>query len=64
MLIALLAQSRKFIVLDSKVTEAQTIAALALATLVLGIVYWLLRERDDRLPKYRRTDPGAGLGGE
>ena len=63
-LIALLALSRKFIVLDSKVTEAQTIAALALATLVLGIVYWLLRERDDRLPKYRRTDPGAGLGGE
>lgn len=49
-LIALLALSRKFIVLDSKVTEAQTIAALALATLVLGVVYWLLRERDDRLP--------------
>ena len=63
-LIALLALSRKFIVLDSKVTEAQTIAALALATLVLGIVYWLLRERDDRLPKDRRTGPGAGLGGE
>jgi uncharacterized membrane protein (DUF373 family) len=63
-LIALLALSRKFIVLDSKVTEAQTIAALALATLVLGIVYWLLRERDDRLPKDRRTGPGAGPGGE
>lgn len=63
-LISLLALSRKFIVLDSKVTEAQTIAALALATLVLGVVYWLLRERDDRLPTGRRTDPGAGLAGE
>lgn len=63
-LIALLALSRKFIVLDSKVTEAQTIAALALATLVLGIVYWLLRERDDRLPKDGCTGPGTGVGGE
>lgn len=63
-LIALLALSRKFIVLDSKVTEAQTIAALALAALVLGIVYWLIRERDDRLPKDRSTGRGAGLGGE
>jgi uncharacterized membrane protein (DUF373 family) len=63
-LIALLALSRKLIVLDSKVTEAQTIAALALAMLVLGIVYWLLRERDDRLPKDHCAAPGAGLGGE
>jgi len=63
-LIALLALSRKFVVLDSKVTEAQTIAALALATLVLGIVYLLLRERDDRLTKDHRTRPEAGLGRE
>ncbi|WP_445669287.1 phosphate-starvation-inducible PsiE family protein [Piscinibacter defluvii] len=63
-LIALLALSRKFIVLDSKVTEAQTIAALALATLVLGIVYWMLRERDDRLSMERRTSTGAEAGGE
>lgn len=62
-LIALLALSRKFVVLDSKVTEAQTIAALALATLVLGVVYWLLRERDDRLPKTQGTGPGDGPGG-
>jgi uncharacterized membrane protein (DUF373 family) len=47
-LIALLALSRKFIILDSAATGAATIAALAGATLVLGIVYWLLRERDDR----------------
>ena len=47
-LIALLALSRKFIILDTAATEAATIGALAGATLVLGIVYWLLRERDDR----------------
>jgi uncharacterized membrane protein (DUF373 family) len=48
-LIALLALSRKFVILDIGLTSAATIAALAAATLVLGIVYWLLRERDDRL---------------
>jgi uncharacterized membrane protein (DUF373 family) len=47
-LISLIALSRKFVVLDTKVTDAATIAALAAATLVLGVVYWLLRERDDR----------------
>lgn len=46
-LIALLALSRKFIILDSAATSASTIAALSGATLVLGLVYWLLRERDD-----------------
>lgn len=50
-LIALLALSRKFIVLDSTVTSAATIAALAGATLALGSVYWLLREREDRQVK-------------
>ena len=48
-LIALLALGRKFIILDTATTDAATIAAVAGATLVLGIVYWLLRERDDRL---------------
>jgi len=47
-LIAVLALSRKFIILDTTTTSAATIAALAGATLVLGVVYWLLRERDDR----------------
>ena len=60
-LVALLALSRKFIILDVYATGAATIAALAVATLVLGIVYWLLRERDDRLaPAVRdlQTDSG------
>jgi uncharacterized membrane protein (DUF373 family) len=48
-LVALLALSRKFIILDTNQTSAASVAALAGATFVLGIVYWLLRERDDRL---------------
>ena len=47
-LVALLALSRKFIILDADRTGAATIAALAGAALVLGIVYWLLRDRDER----------------
>ncbi|TFW10432.1 diguanylate cyclase [Oxalobacteraceae bacterium OM1] len=50
-LIALLALSRKFIILDIHSTDAATIAALASATLALGLVYWLVKERDDRRPK-------------
>jgi uncharacterized membrane protein (DUF373 family) len=50
-LVALLALSRKFVILDIHTTDAATIAALAAATLVLGLVYWLLRERDDRLTR-------------
>ena len=44
LLIALLAISRKFVILDATSTPAPTIAALAVVTLVLGIVCWLLRE--------------------
>ncbi len=59
-LIALLALGRKFIILDTERTDAATIGALAGATLVLGIVYWLLRERDDRSAPTspRRSDAG------
>ena len=47
-LISILALVCKFIVLNFEVTSAATIAALALAVIALGVVYWLLRERDDR----------------
>ncbi len=47
-LISLLAISRKFIILDTKVTDAETITALSFSILVLGVVYWLMRERDDK----------------
>ncbi len=46
-LIALLALARKFIILDAHAMTAGKIAALAGAMLVLGLIYWLIRERDD-----------------
>ncbi|RMG53034.1 MAG: diguanylate cyclase, partial [Gammaproteobacteria bacterium] len=45
-LIAILAISRKFIILDAKEYSASTIAALAGSLLALGIVYWLVRNSD------------------
>lgn len=47
-LIAIMAISRKFIILDTKIIPAAEIAALSGALLALGSVYWLMRERDDR----------------
>ncbi len=49
-LIALLALSRKFVILDPEISPAM-VAALAGAALALEVIYWLLRERDDRLSK-------------
>ena len=49
LLIALLALARKFIILDLHDTSAAQLLGLAAITLVLGVTYWLLRERDDRL---------------
>jgi uncharacterized membrane protein (DUF373 family) len=45
-LIALIALSRKFVILDIEATGAGTIAALSGALLALGTVYWLLRAPD------------------
>jgi uncharacterized membrane protein (DUF373 family) len=47
LLIALLAISRKFIVLDAASHPPSTIVALAAVVLALGITYWLVRSRDD-----------------
>ena len=49
-LIALLAMARKFIILDLGNVSSGQLLGLAAITLVLGVVYWLMRERDDRLP--------------
>jgi len=45
-LVSLLALARKFIILDIHALEAAKIAALSLALVALGIVYWLMREHD------------------
>jgi uncharacterized membrane protein (DUF373 family) len=63
-LIALIALARKFVILDPGTAPA-TIAALALALLALGVVYWLMRERDNRdgRPRYeRRKDEERNAG--
>lgn len=56
LLIAIIALARKFVLLESD-TEPAKIAALSGALLALGLVYWLLRERDDRLEKQGRESP-------
>jgi uncharacterized membrane protein (DUF373 family) len=48
-LIALLAVARKFIVLDLNNISPGQLLGLAAITLVLGVTYWLMRERDDRM---------------
>jgi uncharacterized membrane protein (DUF373 family) len=59
-LIALIALARKFVILDPG-TRPATIAALAMALLALGVVYWLMRERDDR-GAWRRGERRVGEG--
>jgi uncharacterized membrane protein (DUF373 family) len=49
LLIAILALARKVIIMDLHQISSSQIEALAAITLALGIVYWLMRERDDRL---------------
>lgn len=48
LLIALLAVARKFIVLDVDEASPEIMLGLSAIALVVGIVYWLLRDRDDR----------------
>lgn len=54
-LIGLIALARKFVILDPEASPGK-IAALAGATLALGVTYWLLRERDDRTAGKRSDD--------
>ncbi len=48
LLISILALSRKFIILPPDISPAK-LGGLAGTILALGVTYWLLRERDDRL---------------
>jgi hypothetical protein len=54
----LLRETRRYWPLMSA-CEPAMVAALAGATLVLGLVYWLLRERDDRAALQRRKSEAA-----
>ena len=61
-LIAQLALVRKIIVLDPYTITPGTLAALAALVIALGITYWLMRERDDRLrlrPRPRNSERSA-----
>lgn len=58
LLIAVIALSRKFVILDSDASPAK-IAALAGATLALGATYWLLRKRGDRAAETSEHDPSS-----
>jgi uncharacterized membrane protein (DUF373 family) len=49
LLIALLALVRKFIVLEVQDVQPLTLIGLALTTLALGGVYWLVRDQDRRI---------------
>ncbi|EOG6790159.1 heat resistance protein PsiE-GI, partial [Klebsiella pneumoniae] len=57
-LIAVIALSRKFVILDSDASPAK-ISALAGATLALGATYWLLRKRGDRAAETSEHDPSS-----
>ena len=57
-LIAVIALSRKFVILDSDASPAK-IAALASATMALGATYWLLRKRGDRAAETSEHDPSS-----
>lgn len=60
-LIAVLALVRKIIVTDLSAMSPGALAAEAALILALGITYWLMRERDDRLRLARRSGRGAGV---
>ena len=47
-LIGMLATLRKFIVLDLKEINVLEMLSVAAAVLALGIVYWLVRDQDNR----------------
>lgn len=59
-LIALLAVVRRVIVADVYESTAASISALALLILALGGTYWLVRDRDRRLPRSTASSDADG----
>ncbi len=49
LLIAILAIARKFIVVELHTVDPLVLIAMGVAIIALGCVYWLMRERDDRI---------------
>jgi len=58
LLIGLLALTRKFIALDLKDVEPSLLYGLAAMALALGTVYWMMRERDDRVALNSKRSSG------
>jgi uncharacterized membrane protein (DUF373 family) len=58
LLIGLLALTRKFIALDLKEVEPGLLFGLAAMALALGSVYWMMRERDDRIALNSKRSSG------
>ena len=58
LLISLLAISRKVIVLDFEKTGTGELFGLAALIVALGVVYWMIRERDDRIAARAKADAG------
>ncbi|NHO34100.1 hypothetical protein GOB85_16295 [Acetobacter sp. LMG 1636] len=59
-LIALLAVSRKFIILDLHEVVPAEMFAFSAAVLALGVVYWLIREQDIRVASKTEQPVSAG----
>jgi uncharacterized membrane protein (DUF373 family) len=57
-LISLLALARKVIVIDLDQVKPGELVGLAALTLALGAVYWLMRERDDRIARIPKMPAG------
>ncbi len=57
LLIAILAVSREFIMLDINTASPMGMLALAAIALALGVVFWLLREPESRSPLMRAEHP-------
>jgi uncharacterized membrane protein (DUF373 family) len=48
---------RMAVILNMEATPALTIVALGFAVIALGVVYWLLREREDRSVPETKANP-------